>query len=141
MTDAIAKVPDLIFRDMPGFGSKKNTYAVAIRNGKPFIYLNKSSEAARASLTAFLYEQIAEQGLKQNLPLQGELELRAQILTKVDIDNALGHLFDCLQSCGIIENDKDIIDLHATKREVWEGWGNSVIIKQIETTPQEARDD
>lgn len=55
-----------------------------------------------------------------------------QTAYKADLDNLVKALADALQDCGVFTNDKNMVELHATKE-----WGNAdgISVSVVEVTP------
>lgn len=89
-------------------GSKKNTMAVRRFGSKVGIGPSAKSKAVKDSLQA---EIMQAWGPRPQLIAPYSVTVYLARTVRQDIDNACGHLFDCLQSMCVIDNDKNVISL------------------------------
>lgn len=115
--------------------SKKNSKRIVsnYRTGRAFLISSKGYESfkddAVADLTAQMY-QLKTQG--HDFPLAGPYKLTCNFLLKgkstTDLDNMLASVCDILQDAGIIDDDKDVLELHATKKNNAPDYKTTVVI-------------
>lgn len=96
-------------------GSKKNTYAIRTNGDSNYIGANAESRAVKAALLGQMEAIVLSRrphGATWPLmpPFYVDVVFGAKV--KTDIDNGLGHVYDCMQAAGMIENDKDVREAH-----------------------------
>lgn len=57
----------------------------------------------------------------EQVPVSGPSAVRIEIATAKDIDNIIKPILDCLQECGAIENDREVIRLSVLKYKAKRG--------------------
>lgn len=95
--------------------SKSNTYKIVVLRSK--IGRSHGSLAKTDSLHAY-EESFFMQCSLRRLNISNRFKLTVDVYFKSDqpdLDNSLKVILDCMQSCGVIKNDRQCAEIHARK--------------------------
>ena len=106
--------------------SKKNNKRIFYMHGKIVVIPSKSFQVFKESCLWQLKGQKKYHG-----PLSIKIEFRMKGKMDSDIDNMCTSIFDILADAEILENDKDIVELHAIKKEGYTDFETTIEITEI----------